>query len=169
MIIDLASLGASPKQIEVSFAPAQIDLDSGTQLQSNVALTAEISRVGGKTHIRATIKADATIDCSRCLEPVRKDFDLAFQDVFVDAAEESSRDGIEIDAAELDESLLVGSEIDLADVVREQMLLALPEQIFCKEDCRGLCPICGENRNLIDCSCEENEIDPRWAALKNLN
>jgi uncharacterized protein len=52
--------------------------------------------------------------------------------------------------------------------VREQILLNLPEQVFCKEDCKGLCQKCGANRNLIDCKCDSDETDPRWAALKNL-
>lgn len=169
MIIDLASLGASPKQIQVSFAPGEIDIDDDADLESDVALEAEVSRVGSKTYIKAAVKADASIKCSRCLEPVRMGFDLEFQDVFVDADEESSRDETEIAPEALDESLLIGHEIDLIEVVREQMLLAVPVQVFCNEDCKGLCPICGGNRNLIDCNCEKNEIDPRWAALKNLN
>jgi len=61
-----------------------------------------------------------------------------------------------------------GDELDLTELVREQILLNLPEQTFCNPDCKGLCPKCGQNRNLIDCNCEENETDPRWAALKNL-
>jgi uncharacterized protein len=56
----------------------------------------------------------------------------------------------------------------LTELVREQILLAVPEQVFCREDCKGLCLKCSANRNLIDCNCEEKEIDPRWAALKNL-
>ncbi|MGH7783338.1 MAG: DUF177 domain-containing protein, partial [Candidatus Binatia bacterium] len=55
------------------------------------------------------------------------------------------------------------------EVVREQILLDLPDQVFCTENCRGLCPKCGANRNLIDCKCEEDNVDPRWAALNNLN
>jgi len=75
----------------------------------------------------------------------------------------------EVAEQELDESLVIGGKIDMADIVREQILLAIPEQLLCSEDCRGLCPKCGENRNLIDCNCADDDIDPRWAALKNLN
>jgi uncharacterized protein len=68
----------------------------------------------------------------------------------------------------LEIAILESNNIDVAELVREQILLNLPEQVFCAEDCKGLCPQCGANRNLIDCKCEEKEIDPRWAALKNL-
>lgn len=168
MIIDLASLGATPKQVAVNFASDEIDLDGEAKLESDVALIAEIARKGSRTHIRGTITANASLDCSRCLEPIAKAFDFAFEDVFVDAVEESRLDEAEVGVEHLDESLLIGGEIDLSEVVREQMLLALPEQVFCKEDCRGLCPICGGNRNLIDCSCESERTDPRWAALKDM-
>ena len=68
----------------------------------------------------------------------------------------------------MDVSVIEGFEIDLTELVREQILLNLPEQVFCREDCKGLCEKCGANRNLINCNCEEKEIDPRWSALKNL-
>ena len=75
---------------------------------------------------------------------------------------------VEVTIEDLDESPVPGGEIDLKEVVREQIMLALPEQVFCKDDCKGLCPKCGANGNLIDCKCADDEIDPRWAALKNL-
>jgi uncharacterized protein len=70
--------------------------------------------------------------------------------------------------SDLDVDAITSDELDLKEVVREQILLNLPEQEFCGEDCKGLCQKCGTNLNLIDCKCEETEIDPRWAALKNL-
>jgi uncharacterized protein len=69
---------------------------------------------------------------------------------------------------DLDVSIYDGEKIDLTDLVREQILLDLPTQILCQEDCKGLCQKCGANLNEVNCNCEENEIDPRWSALKNL-
>lgn len=166
MIIDLASLGKSPKGIEVSFGADEIDLDEEAALQGAVLLTADITREGTRTDVRGTIKADATLACTRCLEPIDQTFDLEFDDIFVDASEASTQVETEVAVEYLDEELLTGGEIDLRNVVREQLLLALPEQIFCSDDCKGLCPQCGGNRNLIDCRCDDDEIDPRWAALK---
>ena len=81
---------------------------------------------------------------------------------------EFSDDEREVSVEELDTAVLEGYDLDLKEVVREQILLALPEQAFCREDCKGLCEKCGANRNLIDCKCTESDIDPRWSALKNL-
>ena len=169
MIIDLASVGKNRKPIELAFEPNDIDLDEGTQLTEKAVFAGDISRDGSKTHVRGQIKAEVEIDCVRCLEPVSKKLDVEFEDIFVDAADEPTDDEIELGYDELDESLIDGEEIDMADVVREQLILATTETVLCKEDCKGLCPKCGGNRNLIDCKCEENETDPRWAALKNLN
>ena len=169
MIINLASVGRNPKRIELAFEPSDIDLDEGTRLTTNAAFAGDISRDGTKTYVRGRIQAGVETDCFRCLEPVGKTIDVEFEDIFVDAADEPTDHEIELGKGELDESLITGNEIDLAELVREQLILATTETVFCKEDCKGLCPKCGANRNLIDCKCEENEIDPRWAALKSLN
>ena len=168
MIIDLASVGRNRKPIELAFVPGDIDLDEGTRLTTNVAFAGDISRDCNKTHVRGRIEAGVETDCFRCLEPVPKTIDVQFQDIFVDGAEEPTVDAIELGEDELDESLITSNEIDMAEVVREQLILATTETVYCKEDCKGLCPKCGSNRNLIDCKCEENETDPRWSALKNL-
>ena len=168
MLIDLASVGTSSKQLELSFESQKIDLEGEALIEESVGLSAEIVRVGSRTRLSGTIKANVLVSCTRCLESIRREFDIAFQDIFVDASEESTREEAEVGTEELDESLITSGEIDLTEVVREQILLELPKQIFCKEDCRGLCPKCGGNLNLIDCNCIDDEIDPRWAALQNL-
>jgi uncharacterized protein len=169
MIIDLASIGASPKEINVVLDPSAVDLagENGT-LNGKVTFIGKTQRVAGKPHIHGTINADVSLDCTRCLEPVAKHLEIAFDDVFVDAGDEASSGEAEVAIADLDESLVPEGKIDLTEVVREQILLALPEQVFCREDCKGLCPKCGANRNLIDCKCADDEIDPRWAALRGL-
>jgi uncharacterized protein len=72
----------------------------------------------------------------------------------------------------LDEDLTLsvfdGAVIDVDDLVREQLLLALPAQVLCQDECKGLCPICGGDKNLKNCNCQEAEIDPRWAGLKEI-
>ena len=169
MIVELSSVGSEPRPVEASFSPAGIDLDDAGTLTQDVVLTGEIFSDARGVHLKGKITAEVEVACARCLEPVRSRVEVEFEVVFVDAASESDADEAEVDGDALDESLVEDGSVDLAEVVREQIILALPEQTFCTEDCRGLCPKCGGNRNLIDCSCESREIDPRWAALKNLN
>jgi uncharacterized protein len=149
--------------------PDEIDLDGESlKLAENAEFHGELQSVAGKAHIRGTISANAETSCSRCLEPVTLRIDEAFDDVFVDASEETKATETEVADMDLDEALVIGGSVDLAGVVREQILLAMPEQVYCREDCKGLCPKCGGNLNLIDCKCADDEIDPRWAALRDL-
>jgi uncharacterized protein len=169
MIIDLASVGKTPKPMELTFGPADIELDEGTRIVDEATFQGQIKRDEVRTLIDGHISARIATDCVRCLEPVEKPIEIDFDDVFIDAENEPKDDEVEVAPSELDVALLTDSRIDMAEVVREQLVLATDELIICREDCKGLCPKCGGNRNLIDCKCEDNEIDPRWAALKNLN
>ena len=62
-----------------------------------------------------------------------------------------------------------GDGVELNDVLREFILLTLPMQRVCSEDCKGICPECGQNRNQKECACQAAPADDRWAALKHLN
>lgn len=169
MILDLANIGIAAKKIDRVFDAVEIDLaGEPVTLNGTVCLDGETQKIHGKATVRGTIGADVLIDCTRCLEPIAKHFDIAFRAIFVDSSEENTDSEAEIGDEQLDESLVEDGKVDMAEVVREQILLALPEQIFCREDCKGLCAKCGASLNLIDCKCADDEIDPRWAALKNL-
>jgi len=169
MIIDLASVTSVPKPVAADVEGVQIDLGDEGSVAGTANLKGEVFRDASKVHIRGTVTADADLQCTRCAKPLSYRVEAPFEDVFVPAAEEATDGEHELAGAELDEQLIEDTEIDLAEVVREQILLNLPEQVFCKEDCKGLCSQCGADLNKTNCDCGENDIDPRWAALKNLN
>lgn len=169
MIIDLVKVVPRRVAIETYFDATEIDLDpEDVELVGKAHFQGETERVEGKAHLRGTIIAQVQTACTRCLETVEKGLTIEFEDIFVERSDDDEID-LELDEGQLDESVAEDGTIDLKEVVREQILLAMPEHPLCTEDCRGLCPQCGGNRNLIDCKCEENEIDPRWAALKDIN
>ena len=108
------------------------------------------------------------VPCARCVEPVEipleSEFDLIFRPIGADAgAPERS-----ITAPETEIGYYQKDSLALEDVLREQVLLALPVRTLCKPDCKGLCPRCGANRNLQPCNCEVGPSDPRWEALAGL-
>jgi uncharacterized protein len=117
--------------------------------------------------IRAAYKGDFELLCARCVEPVNTpltgNFDLIFrpQDADADAGERA----ITLDETEI--GYYEESGLSLEDVVREQVLLSLPSRTLCKEDCKGLCPRCGQNLNLEPCKCIPT-ADPKWSALAGL-
>jgi len=108
----------------------------------------------------------ATATCARCLAPfpldVVKDFSLVL------TPEQPLKGEIELAAGDLAESFYSGTEVDVTRLVYEQVLLALPTRPLCDEECRGLCPQCGVNRNTTACSCTVESGDPRFAVLRGL-
>jgi uncharacterized protein len=98
------------------------------------------------------------------VEKVAKTFDLLYRPQGTDAGKEE----LSVTAAEAEVGYYQGEGLLLEDVLREQVLLALPLKAICREECRGLCPHCGQNLNQEQCTCAESSEDPRWSALKDI-
>jgi uncharacterized protein len=77
-------------------------------------------------------------------------------------------DEVAISEADTEIGYYQGEGVLLEDALREQVLLATPLKMLCREDCQGLCPQCGRNRNTEPCDCEQHPSDPRWAALNEI-
>jgi uncharacterized protein len=169
MIIDLNDFEGRSKSVDLEIAPKGIDLDTEhARLISPVHLTCEIVRSELRARVAGRISAKFEIECTRCLEPVSFPLDANFDVEFVDQEHFGSDGEHEIDRANLSVNSLEDGRLDLKELVREQLLLNLPDQFFCREDCKGLCEICGVNRNIENCDCEADDVDPRWSALKDL-
>lgn len=169
MIVDLITLGDSTLDFDFAVAPEEIEFDGEeAQLKNPAQVKGTLTRHIAQTDVEGVISAEIELECSRCLQKIDKNFEIPFKAAFVVPENYTQAKEAELNAGDLDVSVIEGNEIDLTDLVREQILLSLPEQVFCSEDCKGLCEKCGANRNLIDCKCEETEIDPRWQGLKDL-
>jgi uncharacterized protein len=169
MIVEVASLKNTPTALDFSIAPDEIDLEGEEiKLKDAVKFEGNIKRGIVQTDVEGKISTVITIECSRCLQDTKLKLDFPFEAVFVSPEHYTQEKEAELRTDDLEVSILENETIDLTELVREQILLSVPTQVFCREDCKGLCQKCGANRNLIDCNCEEIEIDPRWSALKNL-
>jgi uncharacterized protein len=119
--------------------------------------------------LRAHFEGKFELLCARCLEPVQTplsgDFDLIYRPISVET--EAGEHAITEDETEI--GYYEKSGLLLEDAVREQVLLGLPGRALCRQECKGLCPNCGANRNLADCGCVEVPADPRWSALAGLS
>jgi uncharacterized protein len=119
--------------------------------------------------LRAHFDGRFEVLCARCIEPVEQplagDFDLIFRPGGVD--NQPGEHAITEDETEI--GYYEESGLLLEDAVREQVLLALPGRTLCQEDCKGLCPQCGANRNVAPCHCAERPVDMRWNALAGLS
>ena len=116
-----------------------------------------------------SVQAHLEFSCARCLGAGRRmivdwPFDLIYRPQGVDRrAEEAS-----ICEAETEIGYYVGEGLLLEDALREQVLLATPVRALCRDECKGLCPLCGRNLNVEQCHCEQHVSDPRWDALSDI-
>ena len=169
MIIELDNLDSGPRKFDLLVKPEEIDLGlDEVALNGDISIRGEVTKHIAQTDLAGTIAYAADIDCTRCLKPVAKSFLFNFEVTYVTPEHFASSREKEVSGEDLSTDISPDGRIDLDEVVREQILLNLPEQVICTEECKGLCPKCGADLNLINCNCEEIEIDPRWSALENL-
>jgi uncharacterized protein len=149
-------------------------------------LSARFDRVGDKLLLKGDLALKVAGECRRCLAAVELDVPVHFELNLVarppgekEAEGEDApkpigrkrREGPRLASFELqsaDEQGYDGRQIDLGAIVREQILLDLPMDGLCREDCKGLCSVCGKDLNQGECGCERKPVDPRWAALKHV-
>lgn len=97
--------------------------------------------------------------CGRCLVEFNQPLSADFTDLYAFTPKLVSESGL---------VLPENGQLDLAPSIREELLLSLPINPRCRQDCKGLCPVCGENLNETTCNHEDEDIDPRLALLKSL-
>ena len=104
--------------------------------------------------------------CGRCLEPFPADVRAAVDVRLIPRP--ATADNVELASDDLDVDFYQNDELDLAALVEAETTLALPMKPLCRDDCRGLCPVCGGNRNVVPCTCSERAPEPRLTVLKDL-
>jgi len=117
--------------------------------------------------VQGKLHAVATLACVRCLEAVSVPIDFELEEVVAPTIDIAT--GRALTPGEEDHALWIDEHhiLDLHEVVRQHLLVAAPIRLLCRDDCRGLCPQCGQNLNERLCSCKP-EMDPRWSALAGL-
>lgn len=145
------------------------DLDPELVIQAPITGKVKFTKIPQAVLVVGHLKTVLEVNCNRCLEPFELPavFDL----------EEEFRPLVDLQTGahlpqsdEEDEATLINEKniLDLYEVIRQALLLTLPSQRLCQEDCQGLCMSCGQNLNEDDCGCSDEESDPRWDALKTL-
>jgi uncharacterized protein len=147
------------------------DLDDGTDQAISIGevhLRGRIVRNGRVANLAGRLDAKVRLSCARCLEP----FDVTVGGEFALRliADEPGPEAGRVPDADGDEALFHAPEgrVDLREIATEQIYLSLPMKPVCREDCKGLCPACGANRNVDECGCPQEPEDPRLAPLRDL-
>ena len=150
---------------ELPFALAALDREPLLAI-SPVRLEGTVARIEGGFSMEARCAFGGELECSRCLAgyPFAQDEEFTLL-LYPRAAAAGLR---ELGKDEIDVSEYEDGKIAVAPIAEERIQMAIPMKPLCREECLGLCPQCGKDRNLVPCDCGAETPDPRWAALREL-
>ena len=168
--LDLRAIEGPRTDVHRRFPPGSLTTDGGRQYRVADAVTLDllVSKGGNDYRLSGRIEGALELDCSRCLEPFRLDAGVDVDLLYLPASENRGDGEVRIEEEDLSTAFYRDEQIDLRHLVQEQFQLALPMKPLCRVDCRGLCVVCGGNRNTAPCQCVDAWEDPRLAGLKQL-
>ncbi len=144
-------------KIELCGIPCEDGYDAGYAIDEPLTIVGEARYLQGGVEMEGNISGSICTECARCLTDVEYPVDVDFCEFFTDDGNEDAYPIADNETIPLDRMIL------------EAISLSLPNRILCREDCRGLCPVCGNDLNYRDCGCERNtEIDSPFNKLKGL-
>ncbi len=131
------------------------------------AVSLAVERRGPDVVVTGRFRATARFQCSRCLEGLVQQVEPEVDLHLVPQPRERQGE-VELSPNDLELDFYAGDVLDVAGLLRSETDLALPMKALCRADCRGICPVCGGNRNVTDCRCETRRRDPRLLPLEAL-
>ena len=170
MLLNVLELALKKASFEETFPPQSIDIrDTNFRQTKDLHITGEAQLLPGTNEIQIRGHVNGTLEgeCDRCLATaplvIDRDYDLFYRSASEDL------DGTEkvLERDETEVGYYEGEELATKDVLQEQVLLWIPMHWVCKEDCKGICPACGVNRNREACKCQSEAADDRWSALRD--
>ncbi|GAC1668139.1 MAG: DUF177 domain-containing protein [Candidatus Acidiferrum sp.] len=168
MFLDVKELAVRKLRVRKTYAPGSIEFSPEIKQLEPLEINATAELIEGQIRIEGQLQTKIELLCARCLEPVVEDVNRSFDLFYAPLPKDlkPKQDRLKDDDTEI--AFFEGEGLFLADVVKEQVLLALPVKVICQSDCRGLCANCGANLNHEDCRCEKHTADSRMAPLARL-
>jgi len=157
-ITDIAGREGAYKEVSMDINPMNLEHEIlGIVLTNNIHVNCKLTYMNGYILIGGSVNGTYETSCSRCLKDINGTYNI-------DVNEKFTLEGEQLD----DESYIYkGHFIDLTSPLIDNILLNFPTTMVCKKDCKGLCPICGTDLNISECSCEKNETNIRMEKLKD--
>lgn len=172
LLIHVSKIPPEGLSIDTPLDPGEVHLDGEESFAlEGGALRSHVERGDDDTvHVRGRLQAEVALSCGRCLEGFTLNIDQELDLFYLAHAvgqENEEEDEVELSDRDVVVAYYEGDRLDLGNVIREQLFLDVPMKRVCREDCRGLCPHCGVNRNQQDCACpnEEPSLSP-FASLR---
>ncbi len=170
MFLAVEQLQEEAIRFDEVFVPGHIDYEiEGLSQAAGLHVKGVASLLDTEIHVQGRLGTEVKLVCARCLEPVRQVVDRVFDLFYHPIADCPNEEELHVPKGEEELGFYQGEGLLLEDVAKEQVILALPMRTLCRDDCRGLCPQCGCNRNRESCGCAEKAADPRWEALKKIS
>lgn len=168
MLLNLSGVLSEPYrdiQEETVIEMEEISFRNGTfPIVEKAPLSIEVNRI--KEHeLKITGKGSVTVEipCDRCLEPVRRE-------IVLDFVKDADLGSVETEqSVETDETDYInGYMLDVDKLVYGEILIGWPTKILCREECKGICGICGQNLNQSGCGCEDAGLDSRMSVIRDI-
>jgi uncharacterized protein len=169
LALNLSRIRTAHEQFDQVYQPDALGPETDAyRIAEPVHLVFDIYKDKAQFRLVGSVKTRLELPCSRCLEPfswpVNAEFDLRYQPHSHNTGEGER----EVEEDDLTTAFYESDEIDLGQLMQEQLYLALPMKPLCSDDCKGLCPTCGTNLNRGACDCSNQWVDPRLAALRDI-
>ncbi len=155
-----------PFEFELFFSVAALHREPLVEI-SPVRLEGQIARIEGGYSLDARLSYHGLLECSRCLAASPFETDQEFSLVLYKRAPAEPGE-VALQEEDLDAYFYEEPAIAVAPIAEERIQMAVPMKPLCREDCRGLCPGCGQDLNVAACDCVREAADPRWQALEVL-
>jgi uncharacterized protein len=151
---------------ELPIPASQIDREPLLEI-SPVKMAGTVSRIARGYALEARVCWNGRLECSRCLAPYPFSSEETFT-VVLSRRQPAAEGEIALEKEDLDISFYEDPTISVVPIAEERVQISIPMKPLCREDCRGLCPRCGQDRNVGSCTCKVEDVDPRWDALRAL-
>lgn len=161
MKIDISKFDDGLNHLEMVLPARGINLMRHGHIITDIKLNASFDKRQHDLSLKAKVSASALLICDRCLKKFEKTVSSGFEVYFTTKLSDSESSGIRY----FNPSDPI---IDLREEIHSALVLVLPIKTLCVPDCKGLCPVCGANRNDEDCSCVPKLHDNRWEKLKEI-
>ncbi|MBN1850907.1 MAG: DUF177 domain-containing protein [Deltaproteobacteria bacterium] len=172
MILDLRTITHETRGFDFSLGPDWWNItdqkDHPGDLCTPLSVHIEIYKTGERYILSGEISGGFHMTCDRCLESYHKDIASEFQIILTPPSWESNKPETELSDKDMQVGFISEEEMDLGEIIREQIYLSFPIKSLCKEDCLGLCPVCGANLNTRPCSCLKDKGHPGFLELKRV-
>ncbi len=173
MIVDLRSVLEGPRYFNLTLDndwwEGEREDDQIQGLDGPLDVSLSISRAGVRYLLDGRLRGRLCLRCDRCLGPYLHDLRSDFRLFFAQGpASSSGPSEVELMEQDLSTDFVTEERVDLDEIIREQIYLSLPMKSLCREDCLGLCPLCGIDLNNEKCRCRPEKGSPYFSKLKDL-